>query len=45
MLVRGCSRIFYLGKFFDYPIKLNWKTISNLGMIRILKIGWGYFGY
>lgn len=44
MLVRGrLSRIFYLGKFFDYPIKLNWKTISNLGMIRILKIGWGYF--
>ena len=44
MLVRSrLSRIFYLGKFFDYPIKLNWKTISNLGMIRILKIGWAYF--
>jgi protoporphyrinogen oxidase len=35
-------RIFYLGKFFDYPIKLNWKTVSNLGMIRIAKIGWSY---
>ena len=44
MLVRSrLSRIFYLGKFFDYPIKLNWKTISNLGTVRILKIGWAYF--
>jgi len=43
MLVRKrLSRIFYLGKFFDYPIKLNGKTILNLGMIRILKIGWSY---
>ena len=43
MLVRKrLSRIFYLGKFFDYPIKLNGKTIWNLGMIRILKIGWAY---
>lgn len=43
MLVRKrLSRIFYLGKFFDYPIKLNWKTVSNLGMIRIAKIGWSY---
>jgi len=43
MLVRSrLSRIFYLGKFFDYPIKLNWKTVSNLGMIRIAKIGWSY---
>jgi protoporphyrinogen oxidase len=44
MLVRNrLSRIFYLGKFFDYPIRLNWKTVSNLGMIRITKIGWAYF--
>lgn len=43
MLIRSrLSRIFYLGKFFDYPIKLNWKTISNLGMIRIIKIGCAY---
>lgn len=43
MLVRNrLSRIFYLGKFFDYPIRLNWKTVSNLGMIRIAKIGWSY---
>ena len=44
MLVRNrLSRILFLGKFFDYPIKLNWKTISNLGIIRIIKIGWTYF--
>ena len=44
MLIRSrLSRIFYLGKFFDYPIKLNWKTIANLGIIRIIKIGWAYF--
>lgn len=43
MLIRNrLSRIFYLGKFFDYPIKLNWKTVSNLGIIRIVKIGLTY---
>lgn len=43
MLVRNrLSRIFFLGKFFDYPVKLNWKTISNLGIVRIIKIGWTY---
>jgi protoporphyrinogen oxidase len=44
MLVRNrLSRIFYLGKFFDYPVKLNFRTISNLGIRRIIKIGWAYF--
>lgn len=44
MLVRDrLSRIFYLGKFFDYPVKLNCRTITNLGIIRIIKIGWAYF--
>ncbi|MDI6742328.1 MAG: NAD(P)/FAD-dependent oxidoreductase [Smithella sp.] len=44
MLVRNrLSRIFYLGKFFDYPVKLNFKTITNLGIMRIIKIGWAYF--
>ncbi|MBW2370418.1 MAG: NAD(P)/FAD-dependent oxidoreductase [Deltaproteobacteria bacterium] len=43
MLVRHrLSRIFYLRSFFDYPISLNLKTISNLGIIRILKIGFSY---
>jgi protoporphyrinogen oxidase len=43
MLIRNrLSRIFFLRKFFDYPITLNIKTLSNLGFIRILKIGWTY---
>jgi protoporphyrinogen oxidase len=43
MLIRNrLSRIFFLRKFFDYPITLNGKTISNLGIIRIIKIGWTY---
>lgn len=44
MLIRNrLSRIFFLRKFFDYPISLSGKTISNLGLIRIIKIGWTYF--
>lgn len=43
LIRRRLSRIFYLEKFFDYPIKLNWKTISNLGISRIIKIGCSYF--
>jgi protoporphyrinogen oxidase len=43
MLVKNrLSRIFFLRKFFDYPITLNTKTISNLGFVRIIKIGWSY---
>lgn len=43
MLIRHrLSRIFFLRKFFDYPITLNGKTISNLGIVRIAKIGWTY---
>ena len=36
------SRIFFLRKFFDYPVSLNLKTIKNLGLIRITKIGFSY---
>jgi len=43
MLIRNrLSRIFFLRKFFDYPISLNATTISNLGLGRIIKIGWTY---
>lgn len=43
MLVRSrLSRIFFLRKFFDYPVTLNGKTIANLGIIRIVKIGFTY---
>lgn len=39
MLVRQRqSRIFYLRKFFDYPIKLSLKTLFNLGIFRSISI-------
>ncbi len=43
MLVRDrVSRIFYLGKFFDYPISLKPQTIANMGFRRTMKAGFGY---
>jgi len=36
------TRIYFLGKLFSYPIKLNRETISNLGLIRIMRIGLSY---
>src|ERR1700744_2507615 len=43
MLIRKrLSRIFFLRKFFDYPVTLNGKTIANLGFTRIIKIGFTY---
>jgi protoporphyrinogen oxidase len=36
------TRIYFLGKLFSYPIKLNRQTISNLGLIRIMRIGLSY---
>ncbi len=43
MLIRNrLSRIFYLGRFFDYPVSLSWKTIHNLGLVRIVRITWSY---
>lgn len=43
LLVRGrLSRIYYLRRFFDYPIKLSANTLANLGPLRVLKIGASY---
>ncbi|KAF5046320.1 NAD(P)-binding Rossmann-like domain protein [anaerobic digester metagenome] len=43
MLVRErLSRIYFLGKFFDYPVTLNKNTIVNLGLVRIVRIGLTY---
>jgi protoporphyrinogen oxidase len=43
MLVRNrLSRIYFLRKYFDYPIKLNATTLSNLGPWRLLRIGISY---
>jgi protoporphyrinogen oxidase len=43
MLLRGRkSRIYYLRRFFDYPISLSKNTLLNLGLWRTLKIGVSY---
>jgi len=43
MLIRNrLSRIFYLRKFFDYPISINFQTIKNLGLFRLISIGYSY---
>lgn len=43
MLVRErLSRIFFLRKFFDYPVSLNPQTAKNLGIVRMAKIGISY---
>lgn len=42
LIRRRLSRIFYLGRFFDYPISLKWKTLSNLGFYKLTKIGFTY---
>ncbi len=42
-LVRSrLSRIFFLKKFFDYPIALKKQTIVNLGAMKIVKIACSY---
>ena len=44
MLIRPRkSRIYYLRKFFDYPIKLTGSTLSNLGLARTVRVGISYF--
>ena len=45
MLVRNrLSRIFFLHKFFDYPISLKPETFINMGFKRTMKSGFGYIG-
>ena len=36
------SRIYFLRKFFDYPISLRWQTFANMGLLRTIKAGFGY---
>jgi len=43
MLVRQRkSRIYFLRRFFDYPITLSLDTIRKLGLPRMMKIGFSY---
>lgn len=36
------SRIYYNQKFFDYPIKMNWNTIRNMGFLTTVQAGLSY---
>ena len=43
MLLRTrVSRIYFLRKFFDYPISLKLQTFTNMGFIRTVKSGFSY---
>ena len=43
MLVRKRkSRILYSGKLYDYPLKLNLKTIKNIGSLKLINVGLSY---
>jgi protoporphyrinogen oxidase len=43
MLVRQrLSRIYHRRRFFDYPLRLNGRTLKNLGMPEALRIGLSY---
>lgn len=39
---RRVSRIYYLGKFFDYPISMKPRTFLNMGFFRTMAAGFGY---
>jgi len=38
------SRIFFMRKFFDYPISMKFQTFKNMGFKNTWKAGWGYIG-
>lgn len=43
MLIRQrLSRIFFLRRFFNYPVSLSLNTVRNLGFVRLVKIGCSY---
>jgi protoporphyrinogen oxidase len=43
MLIRPRkSRIYYLRKFFDYPITVTATTLGNLGLVRTFRVGVSY---
>ena len=43
MLLRTrVSRIYFMRKFFDYPITLSWDTLKNMGFTNTMKAGFGY---
>lgn len=41
---RRVSRIFFDGKFYDYPISFKGQTFKNMGLGNTLKVGFSYLG-
>ena len=39
---RRFSRIYYKNKFFDYPVKMNLRTVLNLGICQTMLCGFSY---
>lgn len=45
MLVRDrVSRIYFLKKFFNYPVSLSAETLKNMGFKNTMRAGFGYLG-
>ncbi len=44
LIRRRVSRIYFLKKFFDYPISLKASTFKNMGLKRTMQAGFGYIG-
>ena len=42
LIRKRVSRIFYLNKFFDYPISMKFKTFKNMGLKRTIQSGFSY---
>lgn len=42
LLRQRISRIYFLRKFFDYPVSLKRETLAGMGFRRTLKVGFGY---
>jgi protoporphyrinogen oxidase len=42
LLRKRNSRIYFLGKFFTYPISLSWDTLRKLGLSRTIRIAFSY---
>lgn len=42
ILLKRRTRIYYLRKFFDYPISLKVQTFTNLGLFKTMRIGVSY---
>ncbi len=38
------SRIYYMRRFFDYPVRMSAQTLLNMGPIRTLRAGAGFIG-